>query len=199
MRMSLTLSVVALLVGAASAVLQGPLPGDPALAAGVQAALGEAPGWAFAITRSAVLPFVGVSLVAACLLGWWVAGMRGVWAVPLAYGLALATDKTLRAVLFVPRPDPALVAVAAPSASSGLPSTFGLVYGAIFGVALMAGASGLRAALPARAVAAAAIIAGTAARVVLGGHWPSQMVASLALGGLLALAALALAARIAQR
>jgi membrane-associated phospholipid phosphatase len=104
-------------------------------------------------------------------------------------------------VLFVPRPFEPLVAVAAPSSSSGLPSTFGLVYGAVFGVALLAGAgagaSGAWAALPARFLAAAAITAGSAARVVLGGHWPSQMLASLALGGLLALAALMLTARLA--
>jgi membrane-associated phospholipid phosphatase len=196
MRAALPLALIALVIGGASAMLQGPLPGDVALARALQAALGSAPLWAFALTQSAVFPLVGMSLIAGAALGWKVAGMRGVLAVPLAYGLALLADKALRAVIFVPRPAEPLVAVAVPSASSGLPSTFGLVYGAVFGVALLAAASGARTAGPARLIAGGAMLVGAAARVVLGGHWPSQMLASCALGMVLALAALALAARL---
>jgi len=39
-----------------------------------------------------------------------------------------------------------------------------------------------RSAFPLRALACALIIAGGAARVVLGGHWTSQMLASVLLG-----------------
>lgn len=190
MRATLLLAVIALLIGGASWASGGTLPGDVALTQGLQAMLGAAPPWAFALTRSAVLPLASATVMLAAMLGWWLRGISGGAAVLLGYGLALAADRVLRAVLFVPRPAEPLVAVAAPTASSGLPSTFGLVYGALFGVALLARASGARAALPARAVAAAAIIAGSTARVVLGGHWPSQMVASLSAGALLALLAL---------
>jgi len=71
--------------------------------------------------------------------------------------------------------------VVSASSSSGLPSTFGLVYGSIFGVVVLGQASG-RLAFPLRALACALIIAGGAARVVLGGHWTSQMLASVLLG-----------------
>ena len=190
MRALLLLAAITLLTGAASWASGGALPGDVALTQGLQAALGSAPPWAFALTRSAVWPLAGATVVLAAMLGWWLRGVSGSAAVLAAYGLALAADQALRAVLFVPRPDPALVAVAAPSASSGLPSTFGLVYGALFGLALQADATSARTTLPARMIAASAIITGAAARIVLGGHWPSQMIASLCAGALLALLAL---------
>ncbi|MCU0947442.1 MAG: hypothetical protein MUF47_04230 [Porphyrobacter sp.] len=184
MRALLVLAAITLLVGGAGWASGGALPGDVALTQGLQAALGSAPPWAFALTRSAVLPLAGATVVLAAMLGWWLRGVSGSAAVLVAYGLALAADKALRAVLFVPRPAEPLVAVAAPSASSGLPSTFGLVYGALFGLALQADATS------ARMIAASAIITGAAARIVLGGHWPSQMIASLCAGALLALLAL---------
>ena len=190
MRALLVLAAITLLVGGAGWASGGALPGDVALTQGLQAALGSAPPWAFALTRSAVLPLAGATVVLAAMLGWWLRGVSGSAAVLVAYGLALAADKALRAVLFVPRPAEPLVAVAAPSASSGLPSTFGLVYGALFGLALQADATSARTTLPARMIAASAIITGAAARIVLGGHWPSQMIASLCAGALLALLAL---------
>lgn len=121
MRAVVLLAASALLIGAASGAAQGPLPGDVAIARALQEVLGSAPSWAFTLTRSAVLPWAGVSVLAAAMLAWWVRGIGGSAAVFVSYGLALAADKALRAVLFVPRPAEPLVAVAAPSASSGLP------------------------------------------------------------------------------
>lgn len=84
-----------------------------------------------------------------------------------------------------PRPDPGLVEMAAPSAGSGLPSTTALVYGALFGAVLLSRSSG-SARLPALrsgpgAISVALIAAGCGARIGLGAHWPSQVLASLAL------------------
>lgn len=196
MRQALILAATALVIGAASWAVQGPLPGDLAITQALQSALGAAPPWALALTKSAVLPLAGATLAVAAVLAWWQRGLRGALAVGIAYGLALASDKALRAALFVARPDPALVAVAEPSLSSGLPSTFGLIYGALFGVALLAKPHPHRKAWPARAIAASAIFIGSMARTALGGHWASQMVASLAAGLLVALAAMALSALI---
>jgi exodeoxyribonuclease V gamma subunit len=138
------------------------------------------------------------ALLAGATLGWWLRGGSGAVATVLAYGLALLADMALRAAVFVVRPAEPLVAVAAPSVSSGLPSTFGLVYGAIFGVALLAGTTAGRAAWLVRLIAAAALITGSGARVVLGGHWASQMIASVAFGLLLALLAAGATSRAAR-
>jgi membrane-associated phospholipid phosphatase len=188
------LALAALVIGGASAVVQGPLPGDVALTRGLQALLGAGPGWAAWLTETAKAPLLWGTLALAGALAWWGAAWRGAVAVPLAYAGAFACDKALRAVLFVPRPDPDMVAVAAQSGSSGLPSTFGLVYAGIFGVTLLA-----RGDTPARLIAGALLIGGIAARVVLGGHWPSQMLASAALGLFLAWAALDVIRRVFRR
>lgn len=189
------LAVIAVLLGGASFWAQGPLPGDVAVTRALQSALSPAPAWADWLTATAKAPILWGTITLAALLAWAVAGVRGAVSVPIAYALAFAADKSLRAALFVPRPDPALVAVAEPAASSGLPSTFGLVYGAVFGAALLAqGRAGN--VLPFRLFAASLLLAGGVARIVLAGHWTSQMLASTALGLSLAMAALALAARL---
>lgn len=195
MRAPALLALLTLVIGGANAVMQGPLPGDLAVTLGLQAALGGGPVWAEWLTETAKAPLLWGTLVLAGVLAWRAAGWRSAFAVPLAYAFAFAADKGLRAVLFVPRPDADWVVVAAPSASSGLPSTFGLVYGAMFGAALLASGP-VRRAGPMRIIAAALLIAGMAARIVLGGHWASQMLASTALGLLLAWAAMAVTSRI---
>jgi membrane-associated phospholipid phosphatase len=189
------LACLVLVTGAASCIMQGPVPGDIAMTKALQQALGFEPEWALWLTDTAKAPLLWGTMAVASGLAWVVAGGRAVLAVPLAYGLAFAADKALRAMVSVPRPDATVVAIAEPSSSSGLPSTFGLVYGAIFGVALLAGAS-IKTVLPARLAAAGLIVAGSIARVVLGGHWMSQMIGSVALGLLLALGATGLTVRI---
>lgn len=194
MRTATLLAAIAVAAGAASVLLQGPVPGDVALTGALQAGLGTGGSWAGWLTATAKAPLLWATIALAGVLAWQVAGWRTVLAVPLTYAFAFAADKGLRAVLFVPRPDPALVAVAEPAASSGLPSTFGLMYGAIFGAVLLAGGSSRRARL-ARIAAGALLIAGAGARIVSGGHWGSQMIASAAFGLVLAAGALAVTRR----
>lgn len=182
------LALMAAGLGLAGVLMQGPLPGDAALTLALQQ-LGTGDGWAGPLTATAKAPLLWGTLAVTAGLAWFAQGWRAALAVPLAYGLAFAADKALRAVIFVPRPDPVLVAVAEPAASSGLPSTFGLVYAAMFGVTLLARNAR---AWPVRLVAATMLVTGMAARIVSGGHWGSQMLASTALGLLLALAALAI-------
>jgi hypothetical protein len=184
LRTSGLLLAAGLVLGAAILIAQGPLPGDVALTRGLQAVFGAQPGWAEALTATARFPAVWAVVAAAMVLAY----VRGGWvaaaAVPAAFGLAFAATELWRLVIFAPRPTPGLVAVAAPSSSSGLPSTFAFYYGALGGAVLLArGRPGTGAgAWPAAAagIAAAALIAGCAARVVLGGHWISQMAASVA-------------------
>ena len=195
MRIAFGLVVIAVLFGGANFAAQGPLPGDVTVTQVLQDVLGADPRWAGWLTNTAKAPLLWGTLVVAAALAWRIAGLRGALAVPLADVLAFAADTGLRAVMFALRPDPTLVAVADPATSSGLPSTFGLVYGAMFGVALLAKARWRRG-WPLRAVAGALLVIGPAARIVLGGHWTSQMLASTALGLVAALAALAIIQRI---
>lgn len=195
MRISVTLAVASVFVTGTCFVGQGPVTGDVAVTRALQSLFCNAPLWAEWLTDTAKPPIVVATMVIGAGLAWLAAGWRAAFAVPLAFGLGWLLDKALRAAIFAPRPSADLVAVASASSSSGLPSTFGLVYGSIFGVVVFAGASGT-AALGVRAFACALIITGAAARVVLGGHWTSQMLASVLLGLLAATVAHELIVRV---
>lgn len=197
-RRAVVLTLPILMVGAACLAVSGPLPGDAAVTIALQSAFGPSPQWAEWLTNTAKPPLVVATMAVGATLAGLVAGWRGAVTIPLAFGLGWLLDKALRAVIFAPRPATELVAVANASSSSGLPSTFGLVYGSIFGAVLLAAANG-RVALATRALAVALIIIGAAARVVLGGHWASQMLVSILLGLAMALAALALTSFIGPR
>lgn len=187
----LVLSGVALVLGGWNLAAQGPVGPDLALTRLFQSVLGAQPGWAETLTASAKAPGLWATLSVGVLLAILRGQLRFGLAVPLAYGLAWLADKGLRALIHSPKPEADLVAVASVSTASGLPSTFGLVYGAVFGAALLAPGGALSLRTPAL-IAGAFILSGLTARLVLGGHWASQLVASAALG--MVLAALALGA-----
>ncbi|WP_338142995.1 phosphatase PAP2 family protein [Sphingobium algorifonticola] len=178
----LVLLVSALAMGAASWWAQGPLPGDVALTQAAQAFFGARPAWAEHVTTSATDPWMwGVMLACGLVAALVRNGATGV-GIMIGFAVALAADRLLRLFLHVPRPTADLVAVAKPSQSSGLPSTFALVYGATVGIVMLlalARRDGTGRILA--VVMAALLLAGCAARVTMGGHWPSQMVASVML------------------
>jgi membrane-associated phospholipid phosphatase len=175
-----------LLLGFACLWVQGPLPGDVGLTRALQSLLGEAPFWAEFITDSAKMPAIWATLGAALL----VASLHRDWRIActpaLALLLARIVDVLLRAVLFAPRPRSDLVAVAAHSESSGFPSTLGLIYGALFGVGLVVAPKRNALSRAASLLSLVFILAGASARIVLGGHWASQIMASILLGVALA-------------
>ncbi len=175
------------LLGCICLIAQGPLPGDIQVTRTLQSIFGNAPSWALLLTNTAKLPVLWGTLVVAILLAFVHGGWRSAITPAPALILAQMLDALLRGLLIAPRPTADLVAVATPSMSSGLPSTFGLVYGALFGVAVCLTPNRNIVAVTASAFALFLIVAGVSARIVLGGHWASQIVASTFVG--LALAA----------
>lgn len=178
------LLMAACVLGGAGIVAQGPLPGDVALTTTLQQLFGSRPAWALWLTNSAKLPGVLIVIAFACACAWARHGRSAVWLPVLCYVGALGASFGLRALIFVPRPDDTLVQVASASIDSGLPSTFALVYAGVFGVALVDSAPRTANGLVLGCFAAGLIATGCGARIVLGGHWPSQVAASalLALG-----------------
>ena len=187
-RLPLALAAAGLLVGALQALVAGPLPGDVALTRALQGAFGVDAAWAAWLTDTAKAPLLWATLALAVALAGIGAGWRAAFGPALSLLLAHGLDRGLRALIFVPRPSPDVVAVASASASSGLPSTFGLVYGALFGGLLAGFAARTSGPRMLAALAAGLMLAGATARVVPGGHWPSQMLASLCLATAIALA-----------
>jgi membrane-associated phospholipid phosphatase len=174
------------LLGSACFIVQGPLPGDVLVTRALQSIFGT-PSWAMFLSDTAKLPVLWGTLIVAILLAFVHGGWRHTATPVLALILAEILDALLRALVFAPRPSADVVAVASPSASSGFPSTFGLVYGALFGAAIRMTSNRNIATATASTIALFLIAAGVIARVVLGGHWFSQIMASTFIG--LALAA----------
>lgn len=176
------------LLAAACLVAQGPLPGDVALTRALQAALGEAPAWAATLTGSAKAPGVVLTLGLAVALAWARGGLRAAALPPLALLAAHVANVLLRAFVFAPKPSTEWVAVASASSASGLPSTFALVYGGLFGAVVLSRPTRGAVSTAAALAGAALVVVGCSARLVLGGHWASQILASLLLASAFVLA-----------
>lgn len=173
--------VAGLLVGGVAIAVQGPLPGDVWATRSLQALFGSRPVWAETLTLTAKMPMVLGLVVFACALAF-VKGGRSVAMLPgLAYPAALLIDLGLRSVVHVPRPGADLVDIAKLADGSGLPSTFALVVGCVLGVVVTVKGQGTPVGKVITWIAAALIVTGCGARIVLGGHWLSQIVASLLL------------------
>lgn len=181
-RMTVLYLFTGLITGGACLIVQGPLPGDVAVTRLLQSVLGCTKSWAEFLTESAKLPGLWATLGVAVI----VASLNRNWRIACTPVIALIfvqlLDVCLRAMLFAPRPTSDLVIVAVLSKSSGLPSTFGLVYGALFGISLCAANKRSSLSIVAATLSMLLILVGSSARIALGGHWTSQIIASILVG-----------------
>ena len=173
-------------------------PGDLEIARAIQSSI-PAGGWARAVTRAAYAPWIYGVLAVSALAALRVAGWRGAVAMAVTFFALMQIETDLKRVIARPRPSAALVTVAgstaAPAASTAptammagasaapvsysMPSGWALLFGSTVG---LLGALALR---NARGTARAAYLTGCAivlttgllARVVLGQHWPSDVIA----------------------
>ena len=190
-RSAIALAILGLALGCWSVWQQGPLPLDLAITRQLQAIIPAQSAWIEWLSSTAGWPLIVVSALVVAVFAASLAGLRGAAGALIGIALAMAAERGLRMLIFVPRPDPALVQVAKASASSGLPSTFAIFYGA--GAAALVLASAGKRGPEAQVVrwgAVALLVAGCVGRVVAGGHWTSQVIASAAVGALASLAAM---------
>jgi len=188
---AIALAILGLALGGWSVWQQGPLPLDFAITRQLQAIIPAQSAWIEWLSSTAGWPVIVVSALVVAVFAASLAGLRGAAGALVGIALAMAAERGLRMLIFVPRPDPALVQVAKASTSSGLPSTFAIFYGAA-AAALVLASAGKRGpeAQVVRWGAVALLIAGCVGRVAAGGHWTSQVIASAALGALASLAAM---------
>ena len=174
-----TLIVVDVVLALAAARMPR-FPGDPQLALAIQRFAPMPIPLAQAITTSALMPWCFVLLAATIALAWIISGWRGAAAaVVIFFGLWLL-GIWLSPMFAQPRPKPELINVIGHPKGYAFPSIFGLIYGATFGYAGVLALARLRGA--ARTVVCVValffLLAGIDARVVLGAHWPSDLLAS---------------------
>jgi undecaprenyl-diphosphatase len=165
-------------------------PGDVELAQFIQriAPPGE---WARAVTRAAYVPWVYGVLAVSAIAALRVAGWRGAAAMAVTFFAMMHAEPYIKNHIARPRPSADLVAggsvapmvsmtMSAQAAPSyGMPSGWGLLFGA------SAGLLGVLAWRNARGTVRAAytigcgivLLAGVIARVSLGQHWPSDVIA----------------------
>lgn len=162
------------------------LPGDVAFARLGQSLAGESTAWAHAITNTAKAPWAYVLVALAAGISW---RLRGPWtagASVIAYLLAHGFDRLLKPLIGRPRPSPELIEVAGSTTGFSCPSTFALVYAATFGFLLCVLCQQRRSVWRNAGLVfcSVALVLGASARVVLGGHWPSDLVFSCLLAAL---------------
>jgi len=187
---SLVLLVLVLGLGGANWGLQSPLPLDIEITRLLQDGIDARASWIDWLSQTAGWPLIIVSTLVAGLFAASLGRLPGAAALIGGVIIAMASERLLRLAMYAPRPSEELVEVAKASASSGLPSTFAIFYGAVCGgLILLAHRKRGTEALAVRIVAWALLAIGCIGRVAAGGHWTSQVMASAALGGLAAIVA----------
>lgn len=175
---------VLILVVAAARMQRFPL--DLSVARGVQRINSLGYPWAKSLTDTAKPPVAYGLLLVASLVGWRLAGFRAAFLAPAAYAVVLGLDRILKPWIARPRPSSDLIHVVGASSGFGCPSTFGLIYaatvGAVAWLALRTSTGRTKGLVVGTSLLV--LVLGGSARVVLGGHWPSDLLLSYLLGGL---------------
>ena len=171
---ALALAVSVLVFAAAS--LEPYFAGDVNLARVIQA---MSPGteWASAITSLATAPTKYIVMAAAVILAWRLGGWKGAIIAIGAIAIEQFGAEATKLIAKRPRPSPDLIAVVGKPAGFSFPSTFTTFIAVTFGtVWLLARRSRQNLAPVIASVTAMVIVLGWGARIVLGAHWPSDVV-----------------------
>ena len=177
------LAIFAVVLSALTAVFDY-YPGDVTVARALQAISPGEHAWAETVTDTARVPGRYVLLALAVAVAWaaytWRASLAGI----VAFFTLIGFDLVGKPVFGRPRPSADLIDAPADQTGYSFPSTFAMVYVTTFGLAALALIMNPRG--PVRiaglAVCIIALLIGASARVVLAGHWPSDMVICYLIG-----------------
>jgi undecaprenyl-diphosphatase len=141
--------------------------------------------WADTISNIAKFPYSIILLIITVIISFFINGLRAVVLSIISFvGLSML-DKFIKIFVFQTRPSVDLISVSTISTSSSFPSTSGIVYIATFGFLLMLSAKFWRNSLFNKLVFFSSFIPLVVifiARIVLGAHWPSDIIVTYMLG-----------------
>jgi membrane-associated phospholipid phosphatase len=159
-------------------------PGDVPVARFLQTIAPAGPQWAKVVTATAEFPWFFILLAITFTLAWSLSGRRAALVSVVSFAGMWLLAEVSKLLLFQPRPSPKLINVVDPSSGSAFPSTFALIYAATFGYLIVLAA--LRNPRTAEwiilIISCLLLFIGGVARIVLGAHWPSDIILSYLAG-----------------
>ncbi len=159
-------------------------PGDVAVTRFVQSLFHLSTAWAQWISSSAKFPWNLLLLAVTLVLSWRIAGRRAVILALASFMGMWALGRWLGPFVARPRPSPEWVHVPERLSGFSFPSIFALVYASTIGFLAILFARKTSAKLRSCAVfiCCGLLLFGWMARIVLGAHWPSDVILSYGLG-----------------
>ena len=155
-------------------------PGDVTVERFVQSLAPKSMNWALWITKSAAFPWNLIFLAITFFISWGVAGWRVALFSILSFAGMLILGTLLSPIVARPRPSPLLVHVVGSPSGYSFPSIFALTYGSTLGYLAIRAARKKSGVLWTILLflCCAFLITGGLARIVLGAHWPSDILIS---------------------
>ena len=158
-------------------------PGDVGITKTVQFLTPNSESWAKWITSTAKMPLRLILLAITIALAWFLSGWVASILSMLSFaGSFLLGGFVLKDLIARPRPDADLVNVVGSPSGFSMPSTFGLIYASTFGfiflLALLSNKQSKTVRLSIVAICSLLLLIGGSARVTLGAHWPSDVIAA---------------------
>jgi membrane-associated phospholipid phosphatase len=159
-------------------------PGDVAVTRFIQGITPASTDWALWVTATAKSPWCLVLLAITVGLSWKLSGWRAALLALVSYAGMWLLGNWLGPLITRPRPTPDLVRVAQKLPGYSFPSTFALVYASTVGflAVLFATRTSGRLRAVSLSICCALLLTGWVARIVLGAHWPSDILLSYLIG-----------------
>ena len=157
-------------------------PGDVQVTKVIQSFAPKGEAWAKWVTATAKAPLryilFGITFALAWVLGGWRAALLSM----VSFVGVLLVGPMMKSWIARPRPSPELIHVVGSPSGFSMPSTFAMVYGSTVGFIALLGFWKSKAStltrLPIAMACCIFLFIGAVARIVLGAHWPSDMVLS---------------------